>query len=143
MQSWIATQIPKYSMATTTDDIKALRAYFVSVWPSSVPFIFDNEPPVDEGTVMWARFSIIPNQTTTIGFNKRVRETGRVYLHLFVPRGTGNGVGQPMVDAFKTAFHQTDLDNYRIRLLECQSGVSDDDPKFYTLSATVRYQADH
>ena len=109
-------------MATNLDDIAAIRAHFLNAWVPShpgVPYVYDNEAPVDEPEGVWVRLSVSPGfQRRRSIFERTYEQFGRIYFQVFVPTGTDDEEGWPVADSFAALFRDWLSDN---RGLYCET----------------------
>jgi hypothetical protein len=91
-------------VSSNLDDLTVIRSRFQSIWSAAypdVPYVFDNEPPVDEPGGPWVRLSVQPGVQRRRGRNSQgitYDQLGRVYLQVFVPDDEGDHDGWTMAE---------------------------------------------
>lgn len=137
-------------MATYLDDLTAIRARFRTQWTATypaVPFVYDNEPALDEPEGIWVRFSVLPGAERRRSIAaQRYEQLGRVYLQIFMPRGDADiapNDGWKMADSFAASFRDWRSTEWRIAFDVPTISQSDNDDDYYMIIVSVPYTAQH
>jgi len=129
-------------VATYSDDIAAIRNRFIAQWGTTVPFVFDNEPPIDEPSTIWVRLSVKPfgeerpSSLTVLGY-------GRVYIQVFVPEGLSDGDGWAAANQFNAIFREWHSADYRIRFNMPDFNTSDAESGYFMILGSIPFTATH
>lgn len=137
-------------MATYNDDLSAIRTRFRTQWKTAnptVPFVYDNEPPVDEPTGIWVRLSVNPGAERRRSIaSKKYEQIGRVFLQIMIPRTAdfaGDEDAWKLADSFASIFRDWRSADYRILFDVPETRSIDTDEAYYIILVSVPYTAQH
>lgn len=133
------------------DTCQVIRERFNDQWPTlqpNVPYIFDNQGANDADIPTrdsaWVRLTILDaeGQQVEMGNKRRWRKPGVVIVQVFVPAGTGDGLGAELCDTVRDIFEGRTISGVIFRATSRDRVGRGRDSAWMQWNASTAFQAD-
>lgn len=135
-------------MTSNLDDLTAIRLRFQEIWGAAypdVPYVFDNEPPVEEPDGPWVRLSVQPGvQRRRPGVAITTYEQlGRAYLQVFIPDNEGDHDGWAMAEAVGDGFRDWRSEDWTLWVQAPTYSTAQQEGEPFMILVSVPYRSEH